>query len=102
MGMLLKLRVLLRAFGRNGLVLLYSLRRPGTPPWVRFASLLMVLYVLSPVDFISDLLPIIGWADDFAILTFGVPWLLSKIPAAVKAEAQEQVAARAWARWFGG
>jgi uncharacterized membrane protein YkvA (DUF1232 family) len=102
MVMLLKLKVLLRAFGRNGLVLLYALRDSRTPSWVRLLSLLMVLYVLSPIDIISDLLPIIGWADDFAVLTFGVPWLLSKIPQAVKLQAQQQVAARSWARWFGG
>jgi uncharacterized membrane protein YkvA (DUF1232 family) len=100
MTMLLKLRTILRAFGRNGLVLLYSIRKAGTPRWVRFAALGLVLYVLSPVDLISDLLPIIGWADDLALLTFGVPWLLSKIPAHLREQAEQEVAARAWARWI--
>jgi uncharacterized membrane protein YkvA (DUF1232 family) len=100
MTMLLKLKMLLRAFGRNGLVLLYAVRKPGTPRWVRFAALGLVLYVLSPIDLISDLLPIIGWADDLAILTFGVPWLLSKIPGNLREQAEQEVASRSWARWI--
>ena len=30
--------------------------------------LLAVLYVLSPVDFVPDVIPIIGWLDDIGIL----------------------------------
>lgn len=32
---------------------------------IAFVSL---LYVVSPIDFIPDFIPIIGWIDDFAIL----------------------------------
>jgi uncharacterized membrane protein YkvA (DUF1232 family) len=100
MTMLIKLKMLLRAFGRNGLVLLYAVRKPGTPRWVRFAALGLVLYVISPIDLISDLLPIIGWADDLALLTFGVPWLLSKIPGNLREQAEQEIASRSWARWI--
>ncbi len=100
MTMLLKLRTLLRAFGRNGLVLFYAIRKAGTPKWIRLAAIAMAFYVLSPIDLITDLLPIIGWADDLALLTFGVPWLLSKIPANLRQEAEQEAVASSWARWI--
>lgn len=36
------------------------------------AVVLGVLYVLFPFDFITDLLPVIGWADDGAVIYFVV------------------------------
>ncbi len=96
--MLLKLRRLFQMVGRDGLVLFYVCRQAATPPWVRVAALGMVLYVLSPIDLISDFLPILGWADDFALLVFGIPWLLKKVPIGTLTAAQE-LAAQRWSRF---
>lgn len=101
MALLLRLKLLMRAFGRNGLVLLYAIRRPGVPAWIRLATLLMVIYVLSPVDLVSDLLPVLGWADDLVMLSFGIPWLLSKLPESVRSDAEQRAATTRWAKWFG-
>jgi uncharacterized membrane protein YkvA (DUF1232 family) len=29
--------------------------------------LLALLYILSPIDFIPDVIPVVGWADDLAV-----------------------------------
>ena len=96
--MLLKLRRLFKTVGREGLVLFYVCKASATPPWVRLAAIAMLAYVISPIDLVSDLIPILGWADDFALLVFGIPWLLSRVPAAILADATEQASAR-WAKF---
>ena len=40
------------------------LRHPDTPRAAKLAVLAAGLYVLSPVDFVSDLVPVLGWIDD--------------------------------------
>lgn len=41
-----------------------------TTPWhVKGLMVLALLYLLLPVDFIPDTLPIVGVMDDFAVLT---------------------------------
>ena len=63
-----RLWLLLRGAGRELLVLLHALRDPATPLPIKAATVLLGLYLVSPVDAISDLLPVLGWADDVALL----------------------------------
>src|SRR5262245_2800823 len=34
-----------------------------------------VLYILSPVDLVPDLVPIFGWLDDIGAFTMAIAWL---------------------------
>jgi len=43
-------------------------RDPAVPDWRKWVGLLSVLYVLSPIDLIPDMLPVIGWLDDVGVL----------------------------------
>lgn len=36
--------------------------------WKKLAVLVGVLYVLSPVDAVSDFIPVVGWLDDLGVL----------------------------------
>ncbi len=83
---LLRLRKLLKSAGREGLILFYALRHPMTHPALRLAALAMFLYVLSPIDLIPDIAPLVGWADDAAVLLLGIPFLLKKLPANILSE----------------
>lgn len=75
-----RLFLLFRTLGRDIFVLWYACRHPATPRFLKFAGLLLGLYILSPVDLISDLIPVIGWIDDVTLLAFGVPALLKLVP----------------------
>lgn len=33
---------------------------------------LVILYIISPVDAIPDVIPILGWMDDVAVLGIGI------------------------------
>jgi uncharacterized membrane protein YkvA (DUF1232 family) len=78
--MFLRLLRLFRTVGREIVVLWYACRHPATPRFVKLGAALMALYILSPVDFISDLLPVLGWMDDVTLLAFGIPALLKLAP----------------------
>lgn len=86
---LIRLRLLLRSVGREGLVLLYALRHPETPRGMKLAILGLLLYVVSPFDLVPDVLLVFGWADDAALILMGVPFLVRKLPARVLADCTE-------------
>ncbi|CAN5924523.1 DUF1232 domain-containing protein [soil metagenome] len=37
--------------------------------------LLALVYVLSPVDAIPDVLPVVGWLDDIGVMSLAVAWM---------------------------
>ena len=78
--MFLRLGRLFRAVGRDILVLWYACRNPATPGRLKFAALLLGLYLFSPVDLIPDWLVILGWIDDVTLLALGIPAVLRFVP----------------------
>ena len=94
MGFLLRFQLIARRFGRDGLQLLMALRHPRTPTAVRVGTLLLLAYIVSPIDLVPEMLaPLIGWADDFALLALGIPWLMRRLPADVAGDARERASA---------
>jgi uncharacterized membrane protein YkvA (DUF1232 family) len=96
--MLARLLILLKATGRDLAVLWYACRNPATPLLVKACAVLMAIYVVSPIDLIPDLLPIVGWLDDMALIALGVPALLKLVPDAALDDARN-AANRLLSRW---
>ena len=46
------------------------LRDPRAPRAAKLATVLAVLYVVSPIDLVSDFIPVLGWLDDGLIAYF--------------------------------
>ncbi len=63
-----------------------ALKHPLQPRWLKPAVALMLLYVLSPVDFIPDFIPLLGVVDDIVLVPLAMRWLLGRLPAAVRAD----------------
>ena len=60
----------------------YALRYLSDPqvPWRRKIWFYLVLfYFLSPLDFLPDLFPGLGWLDDLAVLLIGLAWFSREI-----------------------
>jgi uncharacterized membrane protein YkvA (DUF1232 family) len=55
-------------------------------PWSKAMLIAGVIYVVSPLDFLSDLVPVLGQLDDLALLALVVRAFLNSCPAAVVAE----------------
>lgn len=50
------------------------LRHPATPLASKLVAVLALVYLLSPFDLVSDLLPFVGWIDD-GLVVAGLLWL---------------------------
>ena len=58
------------------------MREPRVPLVAKALPALAVLYVLSPLDFIPDILPVLGQVDDIGILILSVKLFLRMCPPA--------------------
>jgi uncharacterized membrane protein YkvA (DUF1232 family) len=83
-----RLRRLFRTTGREMALLWFACRHPSTPSFVKLGALLLVAYVLSPIDLVPDTLPVLGWIDDVTLLAFGIPAILKLVPAHALNEAR--------------
>jgi uncharacterized membrane protein YkvA (DUF1232 family) len=54
---------------------------PAAPAWLKVGTALIVLYVVSPIDLIPDVLPVIGVVDDLIVVPLAIRWLLARLPA---------------------
>lgn len=74
---------------RNDVRLLwFALRHPDKPWWLAPATLLLVGYVVSPIDLIPDVIPVIGWVDDIVLVPFALHMLLRALPERVREDAR--------------
>jgi uncharacterized membrane protein YkvA (DUF1232 family) len=66
-----------------------ALRHPAAPAWLKLGTAMLVLYVISPVDLIPDVIPFFGFADDAILVPLAIRWLLKRLPADVAASIRE-------------
>ena len=62
-----------------------------TPLYVKLILAVGLLYILVPVDIISDTLPLFGWLDDLAIASFLVALALKLVPKEVMARVKNKI-----------
>lgn len=68
----------------------FALGHPESPGWLKASAAAMVLYLVSPIDLIPDLLPVIGVLDDIVIVPLALRWLLARLPAHIRAYAEQR------------
>ena len=65
----------------------FALRHPAAPRWLKIGTVLLVLYVISPIDLIPDAIPFVGALDDLVLVPMAIRWLLKRLPADIAAAA---------------
>jgi uncharacterized membrane protein YkvA (DUF1232 family) len=73
-------------FRKELLLLWRGFRHADTPLALKFAMLLVPLYLISPVDLIPDVLPFLGIVDDMVIVPLLVSWIVGMLPLEVRGE----------------
>ena len=63
----------------------FALRHPAAPRWLKIGTVLIVLYVLSPIDLIPDAIPFVGALDDLVLVPLAIRWLLKRLPPEIAA-----------------
>jgi uncharacterized membrane protein YkvA (DUF1232 family) len=71
-------------------VLWHALRQPQAPSWLKLGALGIVLYVLSPVDLIPEVVPLFGVLDDLVVVPLAIRWLIKRLPPGLRAEAEQR------------
>ena len=80
---------------RKELLLAWAVLRDARTPWAaKLTTVLAVLYVVSPVDLVSDFIPVLGWLDDGLIAYFLLKLALKFLPPDLNAALRSQVNAR--------
>jgi len=63
-----------------------ALRHPQSPGWLKLGVLGVVIYVVSPIDLIPDVIPVIGVLDDIVLVPLAIRFMLNRLPAHVRAD----------------
>lgn len=90
MAMFFRLGRLIRAVGRDIVVLWYACRNPATPILLKLGAVLVALYLISPIDLIPDWLALLGVIDDIMLVALGISALLRFVPESALREARTQ------------
>ena len=80
----------------KALWLYYAAQQPNTPVWAKTAIYGALGYFISPIDAIPDIAPVVGYADDLAVLAAAVATVATYITAEVRQRASEKMTG-----WFG-
>lgn len=72
-------------FRKEVVVLWRALFEPTTPMSLKLAVLGAALYLLSPMDLLPDVIPVLGWVDDIILVPMMVSWIVSRLPKPVYA-----------------
>ena len=90
MQMLKKLKEKGRELKSNVFLLYRSSRDPRMPLRVKILALLIVAYIISPIDIIPDFIPVLGLLDEVILVPIMLSFTMSLIPDEIRQEYQQQ------------
>ncbi|WP_249310708.1 YkvA family protein [Bacillus sp. FJAT-49736] len=85
-----KWKQLIQNIKRNIYILYLAYRHPETPWYAKAFSILIVAYALSPIDFIPDVIPVLGYVDEAILLPLGILGAFTLIPSQILQECKEK------------
>ena len=86
------------AFGRDTVMLWHAFWHPATPGGLKLATALAGLYLVSPIDLVPIMVPVLGVVDDLIIVPLMVSQISKRLPEPVRESAGAK-ADRFMRRW---
>ncbi len=77
-------------FRREALMVLLAIRSPATPLHLKIAGLALVAYLISPLDLIPIMIPVLGLLDDLIIVPWGMGMIVQRLPQEVRESTEIQ------------
>ena len=90
-----RLSLLWSLFKGDARLLWLALRHPQAPGWLKLGTLGILVYLISPIDLIPDVIPVLGVVDDLVLVPLAVRWLYRRLPAWLRAEIEQRTNAGA-------
>ena len=87
LGLARRLQIV-RLLWRNGRLAWRLVRDPRTPLLPKLILGASLLYVLSPLDIVPDVVPVLGQLDDVAALALGLELFFKYVPNGLRREHQ--------------
>ena len=96
-GLLDKIKNCIKKAGANliydVLQLFYVAQNPNVPMKIRAAMIAPLGYFISPVDLIPDLMPVVGYSDDAAVIAMAIGIAHFYITDEIRQQAQDKLVA---------
>lgn len=73
------------------MLMVYAFQSDKTPIWAKRIILGAMAYLMSPIDGIPDLTPVIGFTDDLGIISFGLVSIACYIDNDVRTKAKTKL-----------
>lgn len=87
---------------KNISVFAYCLKHQDSPLLAKLLVVLLLSYLLSPIDLIPDFIPVIGLLDELLILSIGMYLLVKIVPAEIMQAAKpEEIIYIKWLKVLG-
>ncbi|RDE07612.1 YkvA family protein [Pelagibacterium lacus] len=67
-------------FRKEAFLLWKAFWAPGTPLYLKLATLGAVAYLVWPMDLLPDIIPLAGLVDDVILIPLIVSWIVSRLP----------------------
>lgn len=80
----------------SALLMFYAFRSDKTPSWAKKIIMGMLGYLITPIDILPDLTPVVGYTDDLGILSFGLVTIACYITKDIKNVSKEKTI-----KWLG-
>ena len=71
-------------------LLWFAMRHPLAPRWLKPALAGVLVYALSPVDLLPDVLPVLGLADDLVLVPLALAFMARRLPPLLRADYARQ------------
>lgn len=73
------------------LLLYYAMKKPDCPAWAKATIIGALAYFIMPADLVPDILPMIGYTDDLAVLASAIATVISLIDDDVRLKAAKRL-----------